>query len=221
MSVLRRILISALAVALPAGLVTVVTSGPAAGARTPPFTGGASGKVTCTGINVKVKFTPPLMFNTGGNSFTLSGKLTNCSNPSGPDVITSGKITGSSVGAGGGCTGLITGSPNPVSITIKWKGTHSGGKAKFVNTTGSIDGAFPATEAGTGDVGFTLPISPTAPNGSLSGSFASAGPLDQSTIYSTLTQTALGATCAKTNKKGAFVGKIKTLKITHGSITLP
>jgi hypothetical protein len=211
----------ALAVALPAGLVTVVTSGPAAGARTPPFVGAATGKVTCTGINVKVKFTPPLTFNTGGNSFTLAGKLTGCTNPSGPDAITSGKITGSSVGAGGGCAGLIAGSPNPVKIDIKWKGTHNSGKAKFSDTGGSIVGAVPAT-SGAGNVGFTLPQDPApAANGNLTGSFASAGPLDQSTIYSTLTTTQLGATCAKTNKKGVYVGKIRTLKLVSGAITLP
>ena len=212
MSIWRKALLAGAAVALPAGLVTVVS---ATSASASAFTGPASGTVTCSAINVKVKLSPPLTNSAGGTTVSFKGKISGCTVSGSTDTITSGKITGSlSNPSSSGCSGLATGVQVPINVTIKWKGKHNGGAAHFDNSTVTIGGADAAVESGTNDVGFSLPAAGNS-GVQVTGSFAGSNSTpDASTDYSETTVAQAGSECGA---KG-----IKTLKLDHGSgITLP
>ena len=213
MSIRRKLLLSAAAVVLPAAVVTVVTVGPAS-AGSPPFTGPATGTVTCTSINIKVKFSPGLTLTGGGQNVTFKGKIGGCTVSGSGDAISSGKITGSTTGTGTGCAGLAGGSDTPLMIDIKWKGTHNGGKAKFPDSNVTANGNFPATSPG-GDAGFEIPNPDTAPNnGSVTGSFAKTGNLDESFAYSNEDSNTIAGQCS--SKHG-----LKKLAVVSGSLVVP
>jgi len=202
-----------LAVALPLTSVAFLTSPAGAATKPPPFTGAATGSVTCTAPVIKISFSPPLTFTTGGTTITAKGKLGGCTTSAGSNVnISKAKITGTFGGAGTGCDGLATGITTNVNFTIQWKGkTKAGGKATLTNSTVVLSGAAPSTN-GAGDVGFQLPNPADAPGGSVVGSFPAAPLTTVSKVYSAMTETALGAKCAK---------KVPNLKVVSGSIVLP
>ena len=214
MSIGRKLLLSAAALALPSALVTVVTAGPAS-AGNPPFSGPASGKVTCTGVSVQLKLSPSLTLTTGGNNVSIKGKLSNCTVTGSTDAISSGKFKGSTTGMGTGCAGLASGSTTPINLDIKWKGTHGGSKAKFSDSMVSANGFTAVSEPdGSGDAGFQLPNTTGAAGGNVTGSFAAATINDFSQAYINMTQNQIVAACGA--KKG-----IKKLVIDAGSVVIP
>ena len=210
MSMKKKILLVASAFWLPAALIIAVNA-TAASAGGPPVN--APGTVSCTGINVKVKLSPPLKNTSGGNTVTFKGKISGCTASASGVTVSGGKVSGSLTGTGSGCAGLATGVQSPISVTIKWKGKGAGG-APLNPSSVTIGGADAATEAGTNDVGFSLPAAGNS-GVQVTGSFAgsNAAP-DASTDYSETTVSQAGTECGA---KG-----IKTLKLDHGTgITLP
>ena len=214
MSLKRKVLLAVTALALPAGLVTVVTVGPA-GAGTPAFNGPATGTVSCTGLLAKVKLSPPLTNSAGGTTITAKAKLSGCTVSGSGDTITSGKATLTlSNPSSQGCAGLGSGVQVPINVDIKWKGKHNGGKAKFSDSMVTIGGADAAVEGSTGDVGFSLPAAGNS-GIQVTGSFAGSSSVpDSSTDYSETTASQAGSECGG---KG-----IKKLVLDHGSgLALP
>ena len=199
------------ALGLPATLV-VVTNATSAGASS--FSGPATGTVSCTGINVKVKLSPPLTNTAGGNTVTFKGKISGCTVSGSTDTIQGGKVTGTLTGPGTGCAGLASGVTAPINVDIKWKGKHADGAAHFTDSTVTIGGADAATEPGTNDVGFSLPAAGNS-GVQVTGSFAGSSNVpDANTDYSETNVATAGAQCGA---KG-----IKLLKLDHGNgISLP
>ena len=214
MSFTRKLLLTSFALVLPLGLVALASSGPASAAKSPPFKGDAVGKVTCTGVTIKVKFIPPATLTSGGNSISVKGKVSSCSvsgTPAGvTETIQQGKITGSATESGTGCAGLATPNDNPINVTIKWKGKYNNGKASFTDTTATVVGDSPVQDS-SGNAGFEVP-DPSGSGSSASGSFAGSV-TDESFLYTAQSTTAISNLC---NGHG-----IKKLNLTHGTVTIP
>ena len=210
----RRILLAVTALALPVAVVTMVGVGTAS-AGGPSFSGPALGKVTCTGVNVKVSFSPPAKLTTGGTNVTLKGKMSGCTVSGAPtgvtEVIQQGKITGSSMGTGTGCAGLATPSTNVINATIVWKGKYNNGKAKFDNSVVTLKGTQAVTD-GSGNSGFEVP-NPSTTGSSVTGSFAGSNTGDESFLYSSQSTNAITTLC------GAH--GLKKLSLTHGTVIAP
>ncbi len=209
----RKIFMGVLAVALPLTSVAFLTSPAGAATKPPPFTGAATGSVSCSAPVIKIKFSPAMTLTTGGSTITASGKLGGCVTSGSNVTIKKGKITGTFGGTGTGCAGLATGLTSNVNFTISWKGkTNAGGKATLTNSTVVLKGAGPSLN-GSGDEGFALPNpSENPPGGSVSGSFPSATITTESHVYSAMTESAVIAKCGK---------KLTTLKVVSGSVVLP
>src|SRR5215469_5248071 len=115
MRIFKRSLLLASAIALPLGLVTMMGA-TSASAKGGTFSGDAVGKVTCTGVTVKISFSPPAMATTGATSVSIAGKVSSCTVSNLPagvtETITQGKIIGSATGSGTGCSGVASGSNN-------------------------------------------------------------------------------------------------------------
>ena len=153
---IAKIFMGALAVALPLTSVALLASPASAATKPPPFTGAATGSVSCSAV-IKLKFSPPLPFTSGGTTITASGKLGGWTTSGSNVTIEKGKITGTFGGSGTGCDGLATGITSNVNLTISWKGkTTAGGTATLTNSTVVLKGAALSTN-GSGDVGFALP----------------------------------------------------------------
>lgn len=224
---MHRKLRSAIVVfALPVVAVALLaTPATAKTAKPPPFTGAATGSVSCSLPKLKISFSPPLTsVLTGSSLVTIKGSLLNCTTSASSNVtIKKGKATGTFTSSGG-CIGLVEGTTSPVTLTIQWKGkTKANGKATLTNSTVVVNGAFPASSGQY--VGFELP-NPTAFGGSVTGSFAGTV-ARESFAYTTTTLTTAGADCAattKVTKKGTETKPakgIKKLKTTSGTINLP
>jgi len=220
MSIGRKLVLGACAVVLPVSLVTVVGVGAASAKKGPSFSGAAVGTVTCTGISIKVSFSPPATLNSGGNNASIKGKLSSChvsNTPAGvSETITQGKLTGSTTGTGAGCAGLAGGSFAPIHLSIVWKGTYTGngdsGKATFTNTTATPNGSAGATD-GQGNTGFEVPNPSSPPSPAVTGSFG--GPeVSESFQYSSQSQNAILTLCE--GKHG-----LKKISLTHGTTTIP
>ena len=219
MGIGRRILLGACAVIVPVSMVAIVGVGSASAKKGPTYSGPALGAVTCTGINVKLKFSPPAKLSTGGSSSSIKGTFSNChvtSTPAGvTETISVGKVTGSATGAGTGCSGLASGSTTPIHLTMAWKGTYAGngdsGKAKFTNTTATPNGTASASDA-QGNSGFEVPNPDSSPSPAVTGSFAGSE-ANESFLYSSEGTSAILALC---EGKG-----LKKLSLTHGTITIP
>ncbi len=209
----RKILMGVLALALPATSVAILQSPALAKTpKPPPFFGAATGTVSCTGVNVKISFVPPLMLSSGGTTITVKGKVTGCTVTGSTDTITKGKLTGSFSGAGTGVNGLLGGITTPVHLNIVWKGKHGLAKATFTPSTITLAGAAAIVEP---TVGFELPNPAATGTSTITGSFAGTGAVvDHSFAYS-----ADGALVVA----GLAAGKhgLKKLAATHGVITLP
>jgi len=220
-SIRRKVLLSVVGLAMPLSLVGIGTSGPAfASTKPPPFTGDATGTVTCH-PSLSINFATPLTFaNTGPDKVSLTGSLKNCVTSGGSNVEgVKGKLVGSFT-ATGGCAGIIVGTNSIVSLTITWKGKSAGGgKATIGNTSMTLDGATSVTGPGS-IVGFEMP-NLTTPTGSVTGSFA--GPVTESTTYSSTTSLAAAGLCLPTTKNGKTKAAkgIKKLSVKGGTITVP
>jgi hypothetical protein len=219
MSIGRKVLVLAFAVAFPVSLVTLVGAG-SASAKSPGFSGNAVGKVTCTAITVKVKFNPPFLPTVFASPvhLTITGKLSQCTVSNTPagvtETITQGKITGSSTGTNIPCP--PTNSNSDVNLNIVWKGkytdaTHSG-KPSFTNST-VTDKGYQAVTDNQANFGLELPVPPG--NGStVSGSFA--GPVtDESFLYTSQSSTAIQNLCSSP------LHGLKKLSLTHGVVGYP
>ncbi len=221
----RRILLGSLAVALP--LTSVSLLGAPAQARTPkppPYTGPASGTVTCDRPNIKVTFAPPLTYaDTGTTTVTLKGTLKDCTVNNTADVITLGKITGSFT-TSGGCQGLALGTVSPVTFTVQWKGKHNNGKTTYDPSVGTVDGAGPAYAPVTNFVGFVLPNPVQGPDtGTITGSFPGSV-TDHSFAYGTqdvLTVLALCSTRPGPHGTQKPAKGLKKMNIKTGEIKIP
>jgi hypothetical protein len=210
----RKLLLTATAVALPLSLVAIVAAGPAS-AGGPKFSGPATGTVTCTGVTVKLTFSPPLKLNSGGSSISGNGKLSSCTVSGSTDSITQGKVTFTSTGVGMGCSGLAQGSLTPVVYNITWKGKHGNEKATFDKTAATVNGTAGATD-GSGNAGFEIPNPsnyPTPGGGNVTGSFAGTV-TGESFSYTSKNTTAILNAC--NGKHG-----LKKLVVTHGSLSVP
>ena len=205
MSIRKKVLLSAAAVALPLTLISV--GGGTAFAGGTKFSGNAPGTLSCTGVSGTVKFKPPLTLTGGGTSVSAKGVLSSC-HASNPAVsITDGKFKAAITSTGGGCAGLAGGTTSEV-FTVKWKGDYNGTKAKFTASTITIKGSTIVTN-GAGDEGFELPNPGKEPNGATTaGSFAGSTSVE-SYAYTTETAGAFSAGCGP---------GIKSVTIGSGSI---
>ena len=214
MGVGRKLLLTAGAMALPLSLVAIVAVGPA-NAGGPAFTGPATGTVTCTGITIKLTFSPPLKLNSGGNSISGNGKMSSCTVSGSTDTITQGKVTFTSTGTGSGCLGLASGSSTPVTYNITWKGKHGTQKANFDKTAATVNGTAAATD-NAGNAGFEIPNPssyPTPGGGTVTGSFAGTV-TGESSVFTSKSTNAIATACQ--GKHG-----LKKLVVTHGSVSIP
>ncbi len=207
----RKILMGVLALALPMTSVAFLQAPALAKTpKPPPFLGAATGVVSCTGVNVKISFVPPLTLNTGGATINVKGKVTGCTVTGSTDTITQGKLTGTFAGGGTGVNGLLQGITSPVHLTIAWKGKHGLAKTKFTTSTITLAGAASAFDP---NVGFELPNPAAAGPSKVTGSFAGTV-VDHSFAYSA--EGALAVAGLAAGKHG-----LKKLVATHGMIKLP
>ena len=215
MKISRKIVVSASAFALSAAFVTTLVAGPASAAKSPPFKGDAVGKVSCTGVLVKLKFSPPATLSGGGTNVSFKGKLSGCTvsgTPAGvTEVIQQGKITGSTVTNGTGCAGFASGSNNVINATVVWKGKYNNGKASFTNTTATLMGDVAANDP-SGNTGFEVP-NPSDSGSTTTGSFAGSV-TDESFFFSSMSSNAILNQCNGPHG-------LKKLNLTHGSVTAP
>ena len=200
MSIRRKVLLSAAAVALPLTLIGVAGVGPASAATAV----NAPGSLTCTGISGSVKFKPPLTLTAGGTSVSAKGDLSGCTGTGGESGVT-GKFKATIASTGTGCAGLAGGTSEEV-FTVKWKGDLNGAKAKFNPSTITVHGSTIVTNSHS-DEGFELPApghAATVTTGSFAGSTSV-----ESYAYTTETAAAFSAACGP---------GIKSVTIGSGSI---
>jgi hypothetical protein len=213
----KKVLLSVVALAMPLALVSVGTSGAAfAGTKPPPFTGNATGTVHCT-PDLSIKFAAPLTFaSTAPDAVALKGSLKDCVTSAGSNVKDlKGKVTGGFT-VTGGCGGIASGTEATVNLTVAWKGkSAAGGKATISNTAITLHGASSVINS-SNDVGFELPNLNT-PTGSVTGSFA--GPVSESTTYTTTTESEVGSLCLPSGSKPAK--GIKKLSVKTGTVNVP
>jgi len=217
MSIRKVILLSATAVLLTTAM-SVGLSG-AASAKTPPFTGNATGSVTCS-MSAKIKFPGGLKLSSGPSQGPIKASFSSCTvnGSSVPETIVKGKGSGSFSGTSGGCASLASTSATDatvLSMTIKWKGTYNGGKAHFAENSVTINGATTGTDA-SGNVTFTVPSTDDIAGGNggnVTGSFTASNITTQSTLDTGQSTNTFGSECA--SKHG-----IKKLDVT-GTITIP
>ncbi len=196
MSIRRKVVLSAVAVALPMALIAV---GSGAASASSKFSGSAPGTVSCTGVTGTVSFKPPLKLTSGGTTVKAKGVISGChgSNPS--VSITDGKFKAAITSSGTGCAGLAGGTTSET-FTIKWKGDYAGTKAKFTESTVVVKGSTIVTN-GAGDEGFELPDPSHEPNGATTtGSFATVSSAE-SFAYTNETAGAFSAACGSGIKK--------------------
>jgi len=194
-SIRRKVLLSAAAIALPLTLIGVVGGGTA-------FAGGspvnAPGTVHCTSITGSVSFKPPLQLTSGGTTVKAKGVMSGCTGSAGETGLTGKfKATISSTGPNHGCAGLAGGTSSET-FTVKWKGDLNGSKAKFNSSTIQVAGSTIVTN-GAGDEGFELP-NPSTPNVTTTGSFAGTSHAE-SFAYTTETAGQFSAGCGPGIKK--------------------
>ena len=202
MTLRRKLLFSAMAVAVPAALATGIGA-PAA------FAGGsvnATGTVACTGVAGSAKFSPPLT-TSGGSSETISVKVTLSScNATGSNVTTSnfkGTGSGKLTTASSSCAGLAGTTAVSGTLPIKW--TAKAGKSKVNNTSVTFTSVTGVAAGSNGNAGFTF--SHQTSSGSFAGSVS--GEVDSNESAS-----ALLSACG--SKKG-----VKSLTLVAGHVSQP
>jgi hypothetical protein len=201
---LKKLWISAAAVALPLAMVGVVGATPAFGS-VPTIT--ANGTVTCTTLGGKIGFSPALHTTGTSNTDTSSikVKLSGCSTtstnlPAGSVITgtaTSKIVTTTTDNSANACGGLAT-SRSSVQ-TVKWSDKSSSGVAlaHLTNSVVSFSG-FDVLVNGSGEPGFDLPQD-TGGTASATGSFIGTnnGATSEANIFAKKTATQITTTCGK------------------------
>jgi len=175
---MRRTSSSMVAVALSILLVGVAATPTTATAGTGPVaaparsTGPAPGEVMCS-FSGRFTFSPAIG---KGGGFTvpsdLKGTLGSCQTTDGSVGIASGILSGTFSGAPFACALGCAGSDASAALSVKWKGTHGGTRARFSDSTITDTGSRAITSAA-GDVGFFVPG--VGNSSTVTGSFASNG----------------------------------------------
>jgi hypothetical protein len=212
MGLRSRLVLSALALALPVSAVTMwgVQS---ASAGSPPTDG--TGTVSCTSATGLLKFSPSLTFTGSGNSDRVTAKvqLHGCNVSAGSNVTSTnfnGKGTGSITASSDNCSSLAGTQSVTGSVTVKW--TAKAGKG-HINPTKITFTALTGEPVGTnGNVGFTFS------NQAVSGSFSSTS----STVSGELdtNETAAAASGNSAGGCGAKKG-MRKLNIVAGTTSQP
>ncbi len=205
----RKLLFSAVALALPIGLVSLLGV-QAASAGSPP--GDASGTVSCSSVTGLLKFSPPLSFSGSASSDTVSVKLVfhGCDAGGGSNVTSSnfnGKGKGTLTASSNNCNNLAGTQPVSGSVKVSWTGKD---KSAHINPSTITFNSFTGTPAGAnGNVGFTFANQPVS--GSFSGTIS--GELD----------TNESAAQAAGNSAGGCGAKhgMKKLNIVSGHVSQP
>jgi hypothetical protein len=205
----KKLLLTAAAVAMPIGLVCA--SGGAAQAAAPKVNV-SNATISCTAVTGSAKFSPALNL-TGGNPENTSVKLavSGCtvSGVSGV-VIASGKGSGVLHSASNLATNLLGPTAVTGSVGIKWK--TSTGKLSFPTSTVTVS----VVTGGTPSDGYAS-LAITAGNATVSNDFAGTDGGASSTMYAETTQTVSQLTTAATGKKG-----LKSITLgTDGTHTTP
>lgn len=196
---IRKLLVVAAAIAVPAGLVI---GGATAGAKTPPINA-TNDTATCTTVSGSVKFSPAVSSSeaAGVTTSTVKATLGGCTTNAAGLTITNGKTTGSfndgSHAAGtNGCSTLVGASPESGSLTTKWKTSPKLSSGNSVTPVTQVYG----TLAADGNAQFEIP----GPGGTASGTGSfegtNGGASDESDAQSTTSADAILGTCD--GKKG-------------------
>jgi len=195
-SIRRKVVLSAVAVALPLALIAV---GSGAASASSKFSGNAPGTISCSGVTGSVSFKPPLTLTSGGTSVKAKGDISGCHASNSNVSITLGKFKAAITSSGSGCAGLASGTTQET-FTIKWKGDYAGSKAKFSESTVVVKGSTIVTN-GAGDEGFELPDPSHEPGGATAtGSFATVSSTE-SYAYTNETASQFSAACGQGIKK--------------------
>ena len=102
MSIRKKVVLSAVAAALPLALIAVGSGTASASSK---FSGNAPGTVSCTGVTGTVSFRPPLTLESGGTTVKAKGDISGC-HASNPSVsITLGKFKAAITSSGSRCAG--------------------------------------------------------------------------------------------------------------------
>jgi hypothetical protein len=190
---------AAIAVGVAFGGIAMV-AGPASAGK-PTIT--ATGNVSCSGLNGKVKINPPLT-NANTQPSTITAKIKATCTGSTETGVTPSAAKGSVLSVGtspGTCSGLTQPGTTPFGVDLKWKGT--GGKINPSHVT------FPnVTPAG---IGFDLN------NGDTSGSYAGN---DNADAHANIDIPDFAACDPGPPPKNKPAKGIKKLTITSGTLTI-
>jgi hypothetical protein len=210
---IRKLGLSATAVALALGGIVAVASPASAGK---PALGNATGSVTCSTVG-KVKINPPLSsLNTLPSTTTAKTKSTSCTSSGGTigTFMTGGKAKGLTTSTGtepGTCDGVTGVGTTPFTTTITWKGngaTLNPSSITFANV-------------GPSGVGFDLPATGAAGaatsivTGSFGGNSAWAHATADPSVITALTTPGICTPNAKGKAKG-----LKKITIIGGTINV-
>jgi hypothetical protein len=204
---IRKMLVVAAAIAMPASVIAATGGLASAGGVTVNAT---TYSISCTGLTGSAKFNPGLMLTTGSPTETVSLKaaLSGCTaTPSGGGAaITS--ISGSASGtihsdASAGCTGLNGAATDTGTLTVKWKATPKLSSGSTVFSVNTVTGG---TDPGSATTPQFVLSSPNSVSGSFQGSDGGASSVI--TADSTSNEGAVVAACG--GKKG-----LTKLGLTH------
>jgi hypothetical protein len=189
----KKLLLTAAAVAMPIGLVCASAGAQAAA----PKIDVSHATISCTTVTGSAKFSPALNL-TGGNPENTSVKLAvggcTVSGVSGV-VVASGKGSGVLHSASNLATNLLGPTAVTGSVGIKWK--TSTGKLTFSSSTVTVS----VITGGTPSDGYAS-LAITAGNASVSNDFAGTDAGATSTMYAETTQTVSQLGTAASGKKG-------------------
>ncbi len=198
---IRKVLLVAAAVAVPAGLVI---GGGIAAAKSPPINA-KTDTATCTTVSGSAKFSPAVTSSekAGTTKTTVKATLKGCTSNAAGLKITDGKTTGSftsNTHAAGtnGCSALVGATPETGSLTTKWKTTPKLSSGNSVTPVTQVYGT--VTSGSPPNAQFEIP----GPGGTASGTGSfegtNGGASDESDAQSTVSAASLLATCD--GKKG-------------------
>jgi hypothetical protein len=161
---LRRIMLGALAVALPVGLLTVVVA-PNLAAAAPLAKTMGTGTYKCSDITGTITFSPPLTLSSKGTvteTLKIKSKSTGCTGGSPAVVSGTGSEKAAQTGKGlGNCKSLSNGKAAEPDIITKYSNgasdsttiggaesmTAPNGNLEFVITDATVTGSYPSKKA--------------------------------------------------------------------------
>jgi hypothetical protein len=161
----RRIMLGALAVALPVGLLAVVVAPTLAAAASVAKTG--TGTYKCSDITGTITFSPPLTLSSEGKvteTMKIMSKSTGCTGGWPAVMSNTGYQDSTATGKGlGNCSSLSNGKAAEPDITTKYyngasdsttkgpatSGTAANGKAEYVIKNATVTGSYPSKKADT------------------------------------------------------------------------